>query len=321
MCSASTPHCGYNNSTIFLIGVVYFPNTKCLGKLCLHKKTFQSLGRNDYQCPQCASVCKVRNNPFEDQTNSFFLSFGPGVYVFEEIPKTIQDVNGNVYCPGKYCLNREKCESIGGYVTTPRSTYGCAKCGVWLFVHKFPFTSQRHVKTTKTGKSCFFLLKKMLPDKQLIINVPFRSSKYGKKELRVDNKVKETIGDVYCPTCRNEKCVYISTNRMNSFFDCKKCKACCHVLNNPFKDQKPTNMLFGGDETQCFARKKSRDFEKEKLFLFFEEISPPITTKHIRTWTKKGWKESKYGISVSVSYWLMIWAINSNFKSFYSFWI
>ena len=72
----------------------------------------------------------------------------------------------------------------------------------------------------------------MLPDKQMFINVPFQSTKYGKKELRVDHKVRETIGDVYCPTCRKEKCVYISTNKTTSFYDCKKCKACCHVLNN-----------------------------------------------------------------------------------------
>ena len=56
----------------------------------------------------------------------------------------------------------------------------------------------------------------------------------------------KTTGDVYCSTCRNEKCVYFSTNKMNSFYDCKKCKACCLVLNIPFKDQKPTIMLFGG---------------------------------------------------------------------------
>ena len=86
----------------------------CSGKLCLHKKTFQSLSRSDYQCPQCASVCQVRNNLFEDQTNSFFLSFGAGVYVFEESSKTIQDVIGDVYCLGKYCSNREECESLGG---------------------------------------------------------------------------------------------------------------------------------------------------------------------------------------------------------------
>ena len=114
MCSAFTPDCGYDNSTIILIGDVYCPNTKCLDKLCLHKKTFQSLGRSDYQCPQCASVCQVRNIPFEEQTNSFFLSLGQGVYIFEESPKSIQDVIGDVYCPGEYCLNREKSKSIGG---------------------------------------------------------------------------------------------------------------------------------------------------------------------------------------------------------------
>ena len=68
----SSTDCGYDNSTIILIRDVYCPNAKCLGKLCLHKKTFQSFGRSDYQCPQCASVCQVRNVPFEEQINSFF---------------------------------------------------------------------------------------------------------------------------------------------------------------------------------------------------------------------------------------------------------
>ena len=112
VCSALTPDCGYDNSTIILIGDVYCPNTKCSGKLCLHRKTFQSLGRSDYQCPQCASVFLA---------NSFSLSFGQGVSIFEESPKSIQDVIGNVYCPGKYCSNSEKCESLSDYVRTPRS--------------------------------------------------------------------------------------------------------------------------------------------------------------------------------------------------------
>ena len=142
MCSAFTPDCAYDNSAIIVIGDVYCPNTKCLGKLCLHRKTFQSLGRSNHQCPQCESVCQVRKFLFEDQTNSFFLSFGLGVYIFEESPKSIQDVVGDVYCPGKYCLNREKCESNGGNLTTPRSIYGCGKCGSWLCVHKVPFTLQ-----------------------------------------------------------------------------------------------------------------------------------------------------------------------------------
>ena len=160
MCSAFTPGSGYDNSTIILIVHVYCPNTKCLGKFCLQKKTFQSLGRSDYQCPQCVSVCQVRNIPFEEQTNSFFLSFGQGAYIFEESPKSIQDVIGDVYCPGKYCLNREKCKPLVGYVTTLRSIYGYDKCGAWLFVHKVPFMLQEHVKTTKTDKTRFFFAKK-----------------------------------------------------------------------------------------------------------------------------------------------------------------
>ena len=66
------------------------------------------------------------------------------------------------------------------------------------------------------------------------------------------------------------------------FYDCKKCKACCHVLNVPFKDQKPTIMLFGGDGTQCFARKTSRDYEKEKPSPFLKKFlrqSQPSTSE------------------------------------------
>ena len=92
--------------------------------------------------------------------------------------------------------------------------------------------------------------------------------------------MRESIGDVYCPTCRNEKCVYISTNKTTSFYDCKKCKACCNVLNIPFKEQKPTIMLFGDDGTHCFAKETSRDYEKSSPFLKkFLRISQPSTSE------------------------------------------
>ena len=67
-----------------------------------------------------------------------------------------------------------------------------------------------------------------------------------------------------------------------------------------------------------FCKKDESRLWKRKFISIFDEISPPIKTKHIRTWTKKGWNESKYGINVSVSYWLMIWAAYSIFKSFNS---
>ena len=128
-----------------------------------------------------ARLCQVRNILFEDQTNSFFLSFGQRVYIFEESTKSFQ-----------------------------------------IF-----------------------------------------------------------IGDLYCPTSRNGKCVYISTNKMTSFYDCKRCKTCCHVLNNTFNDQKPTILLFGGDATHCFAKKASRDYEK-KASPFLKKVLPqsqPSTSK------------------------------------------
>ena len=102
------------------------------------------------------------------------------------------------------------------------------------------------------------------------------------KELCVYNKVQETIGDVYCPTSRNEKSVYISTNKLTSFYDCERCEACCHVLKKPFKDQNSTYMLFGGDGTHCFARKASRDYEKEKPSPFLKKFlrqSDPSTSE------------------------------------------
>ena len=105
-------------------------------------------------------MCQVRNIRFEEQTNSFFLSLGQGVYVFEESAKSMRDVIGDVYCPGEFCPNREKCEYLGGYVTTPRSIYACGKFGAWLFVQKVPFMLQQHVKATKTDKTRFFFAKK-----------------------------------------------------------------------------------------------------------------------------------------------------------------
>ena len=156
---------------------------------------------------------------------------------------------------------------------------------VWSLVvcSQSSFYVTRACEDDKNRQNTFFsLLKKMVPDKQVLLNVPFQSTKFGKKELCVDIKVRETIGDVYCPTCRNEKCVYISTNKTTSFYECKKCKACCNVLNIPFRDQKPTIMLFGGDGTHCFARNTSRDYEKEKPSPFLKKFlrqSQPSTSE------------------------------------------
>ena len=156
MCRAFFPDRGFENSTINFIRDVFCSIIECSGKLCLHKNTFQSVGRSDYQCRQCAFVCQIRNDLFEDQTNSFFLSFGQEVYIFKKSPLSIQDVIGDVFCPGEYCSNSEKCASPSGSVTTPKSIYGCGKCAAWIFVYKVLLMLQEHVKSTKTDKTRFF---------------------------------------------------------------------------------------------------------------------------------------------------------------------
>ena len=111
---------------------------------------------------------------------------------------------------------------------------------VWSLVvcSQSSFYVTRARKDDKNRQNTFFLRSKkmkLVSNKQLLLNVPFQSTKYRKKELCVDNKVQENLGDVYCPICRNEKCVHSSTNKTTIFYDCKKCKVCCQILNIAFK--------------------------------------------------------------------------------------
>ena len=47
------------------------------------------------------------------------------------------------------------------------------------------------------------------------------------------------------------------------FHNSKKSETCSRVLKYLFVEQKPTITLFGGDGAQYFAKKTSRDYEKE----------------------------------------------------------
>ena len=101
-----------------------------------------------------------------------------------------------MYSPSKFCSNREKCESVDGYVTTPRSNYGSGKCRAWLFVQKVPFMLQEHVKSTRTDKTRFFFVKKKLnlvPNKQLLVFAPFQPTKYKKKNSVRTTKYKRLL--------------------------------------------------------------------------------------------------------------------------------
>ena len=126
----------------------------------------------------------------------------------------------------------------------------------------------------------------MLPDKQLFINVPFQSTKYGKKGLCVDNI--KTIGDVYCPTC--PKCVYISTNKTTSFYDCKKPAATSWIFFLGTKNRQLCCLMVM--EHIVYT---SRDYEKLSLFWRFfsanhNRAHPNVNqkrTNQVQIWNKR----------------------------------
>ena len=55
------------------------------------KRLFNLLAEAIINVRNVGSVCQVRNIPFEEQLNSFFLSLCQGVYIFEERPKSVQE--------------------------------------------------------------------------------------------------------------------------------------------------------------------------------------------------------------------------------------
>ena len=100
MCSAITTDCRYDNSNNKPVENVYSPKSMCSGILFVPRKAYQSHDRSIYQYPQCTFTCQVRNVPFVDRVNSFFLKCDQGLFTFEETQKSIPDVFENDICPG-----------------------------------------------------------------------------------------------------------------------------------------------------------------------------------------------------------------------------
>ena len=100
--------------------------------------------------------------------------------------------------------------------------------------------------------------------------------------LYQDQSTVELIGVVICSNkkCPGEKCVYLTSfEEINkSTHQCQQCKACSHVLNSPFKDQKPCVTLFGW--TYWFRKKTKFDYQKEKLSPLMQQYihQPKLST-------------------------------------------
>ena len=73
-CNTFNSDCRCDNVNNNFIVNVHCQNKMCYGKLSVHKKFFSLSKKNDYQCPQCASICRVHKILFREQTNPFLLT-------------------------------------------------------------------------------------------------------------------------------------------------------------------------------------------------------------------------------------------------------
>ena len=122
----------------------------------------------------------------------------------------------------------------------------------------------------------------LVTNKQLLPKVPFQSTKYRKKELCVENRVQETIGNVYCPTCRNKKCAHISNKKRLVSTTLKSAKPAVTfwIFLSRTKNRQICCLFV---TVHTVSQKRRVAVTKMKNHLHFEEVLPPITTRHIRT--------------------------------------
>ena len=80
------------------------------------------------------------------------------------------------------------------------------------------------------------------------------------------NAVMKTIGDVYCPECELQKCIFVHYCEEDSgehyHYNCPKC-ADCLVQGIPLRDQTQMTLLKGAG-IYAFRAKTTRDYEREQ---------------------------------------------------------
>ena len=81
------------------------------------------------------------------------------------------------------------------------------------------------------------------------------------------NAVINTIGDVYCPECELQKCIFEHYCKEDSeehyHYSCPKCDADCLVQGIPFKDQTQQASLKDAG-IHSFRAKTTRHYEREQ---------------------------------------------------------
>ena len=185
----------------------------------------------------------------------------------------------NVFCPDKKC-SEKLCVHEKTLQSFESSDYQCPQCNFTCQVRSFPCEKDTLLFFLKNEQGIYVF-------------------------TETQKSIQDVIGDLYRQTCPNEKCVSVSTNKYSSFYVCKKCEDCSHVLNIPFREQIPTLPFFGGDGTPCFARKTSRDYQKEKASPFLKSSIRQSQSATLEPVPKKGKNHCIYGIIVSTPHWLI----------------
>ena len=152
MCSAINPDCGYDNSTIILIGDVYSPNTKCWGKLCLHKNVSTSRQKRLSMSAMRVCVPGAQNSFWRSNKLLFLVVCSRGLPFWRESKI-------NPRCYWRCLLSRQllfqqremRLSNISRYL------FGCGKCGTWLFFSQSSLCVTRALKDNKNRQKTLFV--------------------------------------------------------------------------------------------------------------------------------------------------------------------
>ena len=131
----------------------------------VHKRTFQSLDRSDYQGLHCKFNFQVRNNPFEEQSKSFFSNLAERIHVFEQIQKSLQNVMGGVYCLGIYC-SRQNFVCVHTWKENDGNCHDCFQGKACCYVLNIPFSDQKPTILLIGGDGTYCFVRKMSRSKK-----------------------------------------------------------------------------------------------------------------------------------------------------------
>ena len=102
--------------------------------------------------------------------------------------------------------------------------------------------------------------------------------------------------------------------KKENYYEGVQCRACCNVLDIRFTDQKPSIMLFGDDDTYCFVKQTSRDYEIGKKSPFLETFlrqSQSATLERVPK--RQNYSSDDIFVSTPHCYWIQITKISFPF--------